>query len=113
MDHQINTLLKVSLENIKEIVDVDTVIGKEIRIKEDVYVIPISKIKLGFLAGGTNLLKSTNLNDFGGGSGVNVNISPVGFLVINKDDVKILHLEQNSHILDRLFDLIKENKENA
>ena len=51
MDHELNTLLKVSLEHIKEMIDVDTIVGEAIIISENVRVIPISRVRMGFLAG--------------------------------------------------------------
>ena len=54
MDHELNTLLKVSMENIKEMIDVDTIIGNPLIISENVKVIPISRVRMGFLAGGTD-----------------------------------------------------------
>lgn len=118
MDHQINTLLKVSLENIKEMIDVDTVIGEPIRANENTMIIPVSKVKMGYLAGGSEIgVKQKETPPFGGGTGGTVVITPVAFLVVSKDDVKVLHLEDNTHIADRVIDSIvqviekvKENK---
>ncbi len=118
MDHQINTLLKVSLENIKDMIDVDTVIGEPIRALENTVIIPVSKVKMGFLAGGSEMsLKQKETPPFGGGTGGSVVITPVAFLVISSNDVKVLHLEDNTHIADRIIDTVvdvvnkvKENK---
>ena len=81
MDHEINTLLKVSLQHIKEMIDVDTIIGEAIIVSEEIKVIPISRVRMGFLAGGTDIVgKANDENPFGGGTGGTIFISPIAFL---------------------------------
>lgn len=107
MDHEINTLLKVSMENIKEMIDVDTIIGEAITISESVRVIPISRVRMGFLAGGSEISsKEKEKMPFGGGSGGTIFITPIAFLVVNKDDVSILHLEKETHLVEKVIDNI-------
>ncbi len=117
MEHPICDLLKLSNESLKSLINVDTIVGKPVSLENNVSIIPISKIKCSFAAGGTEFEKEKNLEHlpFGGATGGNVNIIPIAFLVINKDDVKILHLENNTHLIERaidefpkLFDKIKE-----
>lgn len=106
MDHQISTLLKVSLENIKEMIDVDTIVGDAIVISEDTKVIPISKVKLGFLAGGSEIKDDSRTvdNPFGGGTGGTINITPIAFLICHLSDVRVLHLEQETHLYEKVID---------
>jgi sporulation protein YtfJ len=107
MDHELNTLLKVSLEHIKEMIDVDTIIGDAIIISEKVRVIPISRVRMGFLAGGSDIsAKIMNENPFGGGTGGTIFISPIAFLVCSGDDVSILHLEKDTHLVEKLIDFV-------
>ena len=105
MDHELNTLLKVSLEHIKEMIDVDTIIGEAIVISPNVKVIPVSRVRMGFLAGGTDIsAKIINDNPFGGGTGGTIFISPIAFLVCKGDEVSILHLEKETHLLEKVID---------
>lgn len=107
MDHELNTLLKVSLEHIKEMIDVDTIIGDAIIISENVRVIPISRVRMGFLAGGSDIsAKIINDNPFGGGTGGTIFISPIAFLVCKGDEVSILHLEKETHLLEKIIDSV-------
>ena len=107
MDHELNTLLKVSLEHIKEMIDVDTIIGDAIVISENVRVIPISRVRMGFLAGGTDIsAKIINDNPFGGGTGGTIFISPIAFLVCKGDEVSVLHLEKETHIFEKVLDSV-------
>lgn len=105
MDHELNTLLKVSMENIKEMIDVDTIIGEAIIISENVRVIPISRVRMGFLAGGTDMKnKKEDEHPFGGGTGGTIFISPIAFLVCNNDNVSVLHLEKETHLVEKVID---------
>ena len=107
MDHELNTLLKVSMENIKEMIDVDTIIGNPLIISENVKVIPISRVRMGFLAGGTDVkIKLEKESPFGGGTGGTIFISPIAFLVCNNDNVSILHLEKETHLAEKVIDSI-------
>ena len=107
MDHEINTLLKVSLEHIKDMIDVDTIIGDAIIISESVKVIPISRVRMGFLAGGTDVSSKNNQdNPFGGGTGGTIFISPIAFLVCKDNDVSILHLENETHLYEKVIDFV-------
>lgn len=107
MDHELHTLLKVSLEHIKEMIDVDTIVGEAIIISPTVRVIPISRVRMGFLAGGTDVnSKNGDENPFGGGTGGTIFISPIAFLVCKGDEVTILHLEKDTHIFEKVIDNI-------
>lgn len=105
MDHELHTLLKVSLEHIKEMIDVDTIVGDAIVVSDRVRVIPISRVRMGFLAGGTDISsKVINDNPFGGGTGGTIFITPVAFLVCSGDEVNVLHLEKDTHVFEKLID---------
>ncbi len=107
MDHELNTLLKVSLEHIKEMIDVDTIIGEAIIVSNSVRVIPVSRVRMGFLAGGSDIsAKIINDNPFGGGTGGTIFISPIAFLVCKGDEVSILHLEKETHLVEKIIDSV-------
>lgn len=107
MDHELNTLLKVSLEHIKEMIDVDTIVGEAIIVSEMVRVIPISRVRMGFLAGGSDISSKTiNDNPFGGGTGGTIFISPIAFLVCKGDEVSVLHLEKETHLFEKMIDVV-------
>ena len=88
-------------------IDVDTIIGNPLIISENVKVIPISRVRMGFLAGGTDVkIKPEKESPFGGGTGGTIFISPIAFLVCNNDNVSILHLEKETHLAEKVIDSI-------
>lgn len=106
MEHPIGKLMQTTLENIKDMVDVNTVIGEPIAAPAGVTVIPFSKVSFGFATGGGDYdgkkedsLARDNL-PFAGGSGAGVSVQPVGFLVITTDGVRLLPA-QNKTALER------------
>ena len=106
MEHPIGKLMQTTLENIKDMVDVNTVIGDPIAAPAGVTVIPFSKVSFGFATGGGDYdgkkedsLARENL-PFAGGSGAGVSVQPVGFLVITLDGVRLLPA-QNKTALER------------
>lgn len=105
MESQISELFKISMENIKGIVDVDTIIGKTITLDNNVGIVPISRVKCGFATGGTDQGKGKmeGTSPFGGATGGSVTITPVAFLVIVNNDVRLLHLEDQSHIFEKII----------
>ncbi|MCC8182190.1 MAG: GerW family sporulation protein [Clostridiales bacterium] len=93
--HPINDVLNMTMERLKEMVDVNTVVGKPITTPDGVTVIPISKVSVGFASGGSDFvpknLPADKANCFGGGSGAGVSVVPVSFLVVHGDNVRIIN----------------------
>ena len=102
-------LLDISVDKIKSMVDVNVVMGKMMTYN-NVSVIPISKVKFGFISGGVDQKENqeTKKNPFGGASGGTMTLTPIAFLVILENDAKVLHLDEHSHILENLIDLIPD-----
>lgn len=108
MEHPICDLLKLSNESLKNLINVDTIVGKPVIINEEVTIIPITKIKCSFAAGGTEFEKNKTIDQlpFGGATGGNVNITPIAFLVVRKNEFNILHLDNNTHLIEKAMDEI-------
>ncbi len=109
--HPIESLMSTAMESLRDMIDVNTIIGDMVESKNGTVIIPVSKVSFGFAAGGSEFSsnKSNRSNEdmklpFGGGSGAGVNISPTAFLVITGDVVRLLTLDSNSPI-DRIIDL--------
>lgn len=102
----VQNLLGVSIQKIKEMVDVDMVVGKPITTPDGTTLIPVSRISVGFASGGSDLPSKTSSDLFGGGAGAGVNIVPIAFLVIANGDVRMLHMSSHPDAYDRLIDLI-------
>lgn len=103
MAHPIEGILGVSMENIHEMVDVNTIIGDPIS-KGDTTIIPISKVSFGFASGGSDL-PTQAAQKFAGGAGAGVTVKPVAFIVIKADgDVKLLELGSKGSPLDGVME---------
>lgn len=106
--HPIETLMKTAMESIKEMVDVNTVVGDPVETPEGSIIIPISRVSAGFAAGGGEFESSGGKSEnpsypFGGGSGAGVSVKPVGFLVSSGKEVRLLPVDGNA-IFDHLID---------
>ena len=95
--HPIENMMSATLDRIRDMVDVNTVIGEPIPTGGGATIIPVSKVTFGFVAGGgdfdKNELPETD-KPFAGGSGAGVSVQPVGFLVVQQDSVKVLPAQQ-------------------
>ena len=108
-DHPINSLMDTSMKKIKELIDVNTIIGDPITAPDGTTIIPVSKVTYGFASGGSDLpTKKENRDCFGGGSGAGVTIQPVGFLSISKGNVKFIPIEKYDGAADRIVGMIPE-----
>ena len=120
-EHPIEGLMLTAMNSIKDMIDVDTIIGEPIQAPNDIVVIPISKVSFGFAAGGSEF-KGETVNaynrrekdeqiqyrlPFGGGAGAGVSLSPVAFLVVQGDIVKLLPVNHSTSI-DKLLDYIPD-----
>jgi sporulation protein YtfJ len=111
-NHPIESLMKSTMENIKAMIDVNTIIGDPVETKDGSVIIPISKVSFGFASGGSEFEtkhdsdKNTNY-PFGGGSGAGVTVKPVAFLVIKYDSIRILSVDHENTI-DRIVDNIPQ-----
>ena len=107
-EHPIHNLMKISMENIKKMVDVDTIVGNPLKTDNGETIIPVSKVSFGFGAGGSEFdsdrKSSADQPPFGGGSGGGVSITPIAFLVVNQSGVELKHLEERTSLYERLLD---------
>ena len=119
--HPIEGLMVTAMNSIQDMVDVNTIIGEPIETSNNIIIIPISKVGFGFAAGGSEF-KGETINEytkkdkeeaiqyrlpFGGGSGAGVSISPIAFLVVQQNTVKLLPIEHCSSV-DRLLDYVPD-----
>ncbi len=118
--HAIGELMEKTMSKIREMVDVNTIVGSPITTVDGITLIPVSKVSFGFAAGGSDFQtrngKDGQPNPFGGGSGAGVKIEPVSFLVIRDGNVRMISAnarEQNSveKFIDSMPDIIDKVKE--
>ncbi|ACV62921.1 sporulation protein YtfJ [Desulfofarcimen acetoxidans DSM 771] len=108
--HPIEGLMKTAMESIKEMVDVNTIVGDPVETPDGNVIIPISRVACGFAAGGGEFEAGGNgeneqsIPGFGGGSGAGVSVQPVGFLVVGQGQVRLLPVDGNA-LYDRIIDM--------
>lgn len=105
--NKIKGLIDSSLENIRNMVDVNCVIGEPVTLPDGSVLIPISKVAVGFVSGGgeyTDLNSKRNLDEFpmAGGTGGGYSVSPIGFFVLKNNKFKMVHADKSSAYLTLL-----------
>ena len=106
--HPISGIMGITMDKLKEMVDVNTIIGDPIKIDEKPTVIPISKVSFGFASGGSDLPAKQPKDLFGGGSGAGVSIQPLAFLIISDGNAKLLQMSVNASTPNALVNLIPD-----
>lgn len=113
-EHPIENLMVTAMSSLRDMIDVNTILGDTVETADGITIIPVSKVTFGFAAGGsefnTNKLNKFSENaklPFGGGSGAGVNISPVAFLVAKEGNVKLLTVKADGP-LDKLVDYVPD-----
>ena len=105
-DHPIEGLMGTTLEKIRQMVDVNSIIGDPITAPDGTVIVPISKISYGFASGGSDFAAKSmpEKQFFGGGTGAGVSVSPVAFLTISNGDVKLLRVDPGNTSVDRVIE---------
>lgn len=122
-EHPVKGLMMTTMENLKDMIDVNTIIGDPVETPDGSVILTVSKVGFGFAAGGSEFnvagksrsgsgSKSGNDDSssggklpFGGGSGGGVSITPIAFLIVNTSGVRLLHLDENTHLFEKILDL--------
>lgn len=112
--HPINEIMGISMDKIREMVDINTIIGEPISSPDGTIIIPVSKVSFGFVSGGSDL-PAQAADKFAGGAGAGVTVKPQSFIVIKKDgDVKLLEMGEKASpiesIVDSLPDIVEKIK---
>ncbi len=120
-EHPIQGLMDTTLEKIKQMVDINTIIGEPIVTPDGTTIIPVSKIAYGFASGGSEFgnKQQPEAKLFGGGGGAGVTINPVAFIAISHGDVKLLNISNGTgekaialvpELVDTISGLFKKDK---
>ncbi|MCP1123051.1 sporulation protein YtfJ [Bacillus sp. AFS018417] len=110
--HPIENLMKTAMTNLKEMVDVNTIVGKPVSTADGNVILTVSKVAFGFGAGGSDFKGSgqpqegQNLHPFGGGSGAGVSINPVAFLVVGAKGIQVMHLHSGTHLVEKALEAV-------
>jgi sporulation protein YtfJ len=118
-DHPIQGLMTTAMESLKEMIDVNTIIGDPVETPDGSVILTVSKVGFGFAAGGSEFVLDSAKggsggsggqsggaqHPFGGGSGGGVSITPIAFLIVSSHGVKMLHLDESTHLYEKILDL--------
>jgi len=114
--HPIQGLMYTAMQSIKEMIDVNTIVGDAVETNDGTVIIPISKVGVGFAVGGSDFApfrpnlkddSKDNLN-FGGGTGAGVSISPVAFMVVGCGQIRLIPVNPEANTYDKLLDFIPD-----
>ena len=111
---KLSDIIKTSLDGIRSFTDMDTVVGGAINTPSGVTVIPVSKISMGIATGGVDYgtKKQSDPQNFGGGGGTGLSITPVAFLTVGKDaEINLIHVNNTATEVDRIASLIERSPE--
>ncbi|PLS06664.1 GerW family sporulation protein [Neobacillus cucumis] len=118
-DHPIQGLMTTAMESLKEMIDVNTIIGDPVETPDGSVILTVSKVGFGFAAGGSEFKldsssgssksdgqgQGQSKHPFGGGSGGGVSITPIAFLIVNSHGVKMLHLDESTHLYEKILEM--------
>ncbi len=108
MEHPIQDLLAQAMQKMRELVDSQTIIGQAIEVSEGIKVIPISKVTFGFVSGGTDFATQKQKDLFGGAASSGATVSPVGFLVVQNNEVRLIQLAEGGQTVDRVLNMVPD-----
>ncbi len=108
MASNVEGLMGVSVDKIRELVDANTVVGTPVVTPDGTTLVPVSKVSYGFASGGSDLPSKTAGGLFGGGSGAGVNITPVAFVVIKDGSTQVVPIVAKPDTGDRVVSLVPE-----
>lgn len=99
-------MMDTTMEKIRKMVDVNTIIGDPISCPDGTIIIPVSKVGFGFAAGGSDWPSKTPKELFGGGTGAGISIQPIAFLVISNGEVRLLKMEADASAISDVIEAI-------
>lgn len=108
-NHPIGGLMNSAMENLRSMVDVNTIIGDPVETPDGSVILTVSKVAFGYAAGGSDYQISGPTGEdqrhpFGGGSAGGVYITPIAFLIVSSQGIKMLHLDENTHLIEKLME---------
>lgn len=103
-----NGILSTTIEKVRDLVDVSTIIGEPITLPDGLTIIPVSKVTYGFASGGSDFPSKNNVELFGGAGGAGITINPVAFIVVKDGEVTIKHIMSNENAVERAVTMVPE-----
>ena len=113
-ENKMSDIIKASMDGIKSFTDMETVIGNAITTPSGVTVIPVSKVAMGIATGGIDYgrIDRDDSQNFGGGGGTGLAITPIAFLTVGRDaEVSLIHINSSSTDVDKIVSLVERSPE--
>ena len=111
-DHPIQDFMTTAMGSIKEMIDVNTIVGTPIQTADGTTIIPVSKVSFGFVAGGSDIPVANQSPDaskpFGGAASSGVTLTPMAFLVVSNGQVKLISVSNSVTTIDKVIELIPD-----
>ena len=114
MSGKLPNMLDATIQKIREMVDVNSVIGEPIMTPDGVTIIPVSKVSVGFGGGGSDFASKSadKENPFGGGVGGGVKVTPICFLIVKDGNVRMMSVPQPANSsAERLVEMLPDTLE--
>ena len=109
MSQKLPNMLENTIAKIREMVDVNSVIGDPITTPDGVTIIPVSKVSVGFGGGGSDFATKNGDNPFGGGVGAGVKVTPIAFLIVKEGSVRMIPVATPANTTaDRLVEMVPD-----
>lgn len=108
MENKVQSLMGLSIDKIKEMVDVNTVIGEPMTLADGMTLIPVSRVSYGFASGGSDLPTKGTQELFGGGGGAGITIVPIAFLCITNGNVRVVPMVSMPDTLNQAVNMIPD-----
>ncbi len=106
MENKVHGLMGLSIDKIKEMVDVNTVIGEPMVLADGMTLIPVSRVSYGFASGGSDLPTKGTQELFGGGGGAGINITPIAFLVVKEGNVRVVPMVSTPDSINQIVNMV-------
>ena len=108
MDSKVQELMGVSIEKIRQMVDVSTVVGDPITVADGTVLIPVSKVVYGFAGGGSDIPNKQSQELFGGAGGAGSNITPIAFIVCSGGNARVLPMVSTPDTLNQMANMVPD-----
>lgn len=108
--HPIEGLMDTTMEKIKQMIDVNTIVGTPITTPDGTTIVPVSKVSYGFASGGSDIPSKNAVNKqvFGGGSGAGVSITPIAFIAVYQGEARVLGIDADNSTADRVVSMVPQ-----
>lgn len=113
-ENKMSEIIAASIEGIRSFTDMETAIGSAINTPSGVTVIPVYKVAVGFATGGVDYASSKNSakQNFGGGGGTGISITPIAFLTVGTlGEIKLIPLSESEDIAEKIVEVIERAPE--